>query len=97
MKDELKYILSTYFAQQPVKKVWVFGSFSRGEETSDSDIDIMVDLDHQRPIGLKFFAMVEDLKELLGRDVDLVTEHSLTAPARKTAINDRILIYERPN
>jgi len=97
MRTELKRILSDYFSSQPVEKAWVFGSFSRGEETAESDVDIMVVLDNSRPIGLKFFAMIEDLKELLGRDVDLVTENSLKPFARHSANKDKILVYERAN
>jgi len=87
--------LGKYFATQPVVKAWVFGSFSRGEETPSSDVDIIVVLDRSQPVGLKFFGMCEDLKELLGRDVDLITEESLMPFARATADRDKILVYER--
>lgn len=95
MNNQLKDKLQNYFAGQPVKKAWVFGSFSRGEEKEDSDIDIMVVLDETQPVGLKFFAMLFDLKELLGREVDLVTEDSLLPFARESANKDKILVYER--
>lgn len=48
-------LLRKYFSTQPVLKAWLFGSFSRGEETQDSDVDIIVSLDKSKPIGLKFF------------------------------------------
>ncbi len=95
MNNQLKDKLQNYFAGQPVKKAWVFGSFSRGEEKEDSDIDIMVVLDETQTVGLKFFAMLFDLKELLGREVDLVTEDSLLPFARESANKDKILVYER--
>ena len=95
MNNQLKDKLQNYFAGQPVKKAWVFGSFSRGEEKEDSDIDIMVVLDETQTVGLKFFAMLFDLKELLGREVDLVTEDSLLPFARESANKDNILVYER--
>ncbi|MBR0036867.1 MAG: nucleotidyltransferase family protein [Bacteroidales bacterium] len=87
--------LNRYFATQPVTKVWVFGSFSRGEEKPDSDIDFMVALDETQTIGLKFFGMYEDLRQITGRNVDLVTESSLMPFARESAHKDRRLIYER--
>jgi predicted nucleotidyltransferase len=87
--------IAEYFKTQPVLKAWLFGSFARGEERPDSDVDILVVLDHSQPVGLKFFGMYEDLKELLGRNVDLVTEPSLAPFARKTVERDRQLIYER--
>ena len=95
MNNQLKDKLQNYFAGQPVKKAWVFGSFSRGEEKEDSDIDIMVVLDETQTVGLKFFAMLFDLKELLGREVDLVTQDSLLPFARESANKDKILVYER--
>ena len=87
--------IAEYFKTQPVLKAWLFGSFARGEETPDSDVDILVVLDYSQPIGLKFFGMYEDLKELLNRNVDLVTEPSLASFARESVERDRQLIYER--
>ncbi len=88
-------ILADYFKTKPVLKAWLFGSFSRGEEKPDSDVDILVVLDPSRPVGLEFFGMYEDLKELLGRNVDLVTERSLASYARPSVEKDRKLVYER--
>ncbi|MBQ8098821.1 MAG: nucleotidyltransferase family protein [Bacteroidaceae bacterium] len=87
--------VAEYFKTQPVLKAWLFGSFARGEETPTSDVDILVHLDYSLPVGLEFFGMYEDLKELLGRNVDLVTEQSLAPFARKSVEKDRLLIYER--
>ena len=52
-------------------------------------------LDYSKPVGLKFFGMFEDLKELLGRPVDLVVDRSLAQFARESVERDKILIYER--
>lgn len=97
MNAELRNTISRYFADQPVMKAWVFGSFSRGEETPKSDIDIMVVLDPKQRVGLKFFQMREDLMTLLSRDVDLVTEESILPFAKENAERDRLLVYERSN
>ena len=90
-------LLRKYFSTQPVLKAWLFGSFSRGEETQDSDVDIIVSLDKSKPIGLKFFGMCSDLEELLGRKVDLVSEGTLLPFAKESAERDKILVYERTN
>ena len=92
---ELKTIIAEYFATQPVTKAWLFGSFARGDQRDDSDIDLMVTLDHSKPVGIKYFGMWEDLERLLGRSVDLVTEGNLMPYAQQTADRDKILIYER--
>ncbi len=87
--------VADYFKAQPVLKVWLFGSFSRNEQTPESDVDIIVQLDKSHPIGLKFFGMWSDLEERLGRKVDLVSEGTLLPFALESAEKDKILIYER--
>ena len=93
--QEMQQLIANYFKTQPVLKAWIFGSFSRGEQTPESDIDILVVLDESQHIGMKFFGMYEDLKALLGRNVDLVTDRSLASFARESVDRDKILIYER--
>ncbi len=93
--QKMTQLIAEYFKTQPVLKAWLFGSYARGEETEDSDVDILVVLDHSKPVGLKFFGMYEDLKELLGRPVDLVVERTLAPFARESVEQDKLLIYER--
>ena len=87
--------IAEYFKTQPVLKAWLFGSYARGEERPDSDVDILVALDYSQPIGLRFLGMYEDLKNLLGRNVDLVPDRTLAPFARESADHDKIMIYER--
>ena len=94
-KDTIIKLIAEYFKTQPVLKAYLFGSFSRGEETDSSDIDILIVLDDSQHVGLKFFGMYEDLKDMLGRNVDLVTDRSLAPFARESVDRDKILIYER--
>ena len=49
-------LLADYFKTQPVTKAWLFGSYARGEERPDSDVDILVSLDHSKPVGIEFLA-----------------------------------------
>jgi Predicted nucleotidyltransferases len=80
-----------------VKKIAVFGSFARGEDTSDSDIDILVDLKPpgQRPVlGLKWFGLEQELSHILGRKVELVSESALSPYVRPYAEKDMVLLYE---
>ena len=84
-----------YFKTQPVLKAWLFGSFARGEETAHSDVDLLVELDHSKPVGLKFFGMWNDLERLLNCKVDLVEEGELLPFAADSANRDKRLIYER--
>lgn len=88
--------MTEYFKTQPVLKAWLFGSFSRDEQRPDSDVDILVEFDHSRPIGLFAYArMWRELRERLGRNVDLVEAGTLRPRAAQSAENDKVLIYER--
>ena len=88
--------IADYFKTQPVLKAWLFGSFSRGEEREDSDVDILIQLDRSKPVGLfKLSGMHLDLQDLLGLRVDLVTDKGLMDFARSSVDRDKILIYER--
>ena len=91
--DNIRQYLST----QPVKKAWLFGSFSRGEDTADSDVDILVEFDRTgQPVTLLTYARIwRELKERVGREVDLVEEGTLKPYAAESANHDKRLIYER--
>jgi len=88
-------ILRDYFKSKPVDKVWVFGSFSRGEEREDSDIDIIISLLPDANMGLGYYGMICDLEDRLNRPVDLVREGQLLPYALESADHDKVLIYER--
>ena len=88
--------IADYFKTQPVSKAWLFGSFARGEETEKSDVDILILPDKSQHFSLfTLSGMYEDLKELLGCEVDLITDAGLMPFARESADHDKILIYER--
>lgn len=96
MTQSLLNKLKDFFSTQPVEKAWLFGSYSRGEETENSDIDILVSFDKNAKISLlRHAAMLVDLEDLLRCPVDLVNEKSLFPEVRKEVELDKILIYER--
>jgi uncharacterized protein len=78
---ELKPALNKDYS---VKNIGLFGSFSKGDYTNDSDIDILVEL--EKPIGWKFFSLEIYLEKVFGRKVDLVTKNAL-----KEQIKENIL------
>ena len=89
--------IQEYFKTKPVDKAWMFGSFSRGEEQPDSDVDILVSLSPDARMGLSYFGMICDLEDLLHRPVDMVVDGDLLPFAAESANKDKILIYERTN
>jgi predicted nucleotidyltransferase len=87
-----------YLAGQPVSKAWLFGSYSRGEETANSDIDLLVEYTDSDSISLFTISRIATaLRKLTGKTVDLVERNRLLPFASKSAEQDKILIYERKN
>ena len=73
MKASIINQLSEFFSTQPVEKAWIFGSYARGEETSDSDLDIMVSyIPGKCPGILGICRIIDSLQTMLGIKVDLV-------------------------
>ena len=88
--------IAEYFKTQPVVKAWLFGSFARGEETPESDIDILVEYDDNAHISLLTIShMMGELERSTGRRVDLIEEGCLLPFAVESANRDKRLIYER--
>ena len=96
MEQSLIQSIQEYFKSQPIEKAWLFGSFSRGEQTTDSDVDLLVRFDKDAHVGL--FAhtrMVLALEQLLNRKVDLVPEGALLDFAKDSVDRDKQLIYTK--
>jgi predicted nucleotidyltransferase len=82
--------------KQPVVRAWLFGSYSRGEETKDSDVDILVEYDSNSRISLMTISRIMvALSDAIGKKVDLVEEGHLLPFAQESVEGDKILIYER--
>lgn len=90
--------IKAYLQTQPIKKAWIFGSFSRGEERQDSDVDILVQYDRtSQPVGLFTIVRIkQQLESIVGRNVDLVEDGTLMPFAVDSANQDKILIFEKP-
>ena len=97
-QQTMTQLIAEYFKTQPVLKAWLFGSYARGEEREDSDVDLLVKFDRSLPIGLlAYVRMHRELEETLGRKVDLVEDGTLRPAAQRTASRDLKLVYERSN
>ncbi len=90
-----KKLLRRFFARRPIRKAYVFGSYARKKAVRKSDIDILVELDHSQPIGMKFFGYQVELEKLLKKKVDLVSSEGLSLHVRPFVDKDKVLIYEQ--
>ncbi len=81
------------FKRYGVTRASVYGSVARGEARPDSDVDMIVSL--KEPLGLfKFYAMNDQLEDLLGRKVDLSTPKSINPHLARRIAGDIKVIYE---
>lgn len=86
----------TYFRSQPVKKVWLFGSYAEGVATADSDVDLLIEYDYNEKIGmLKHAEIILALEGILEKDVDLVPVEALRETLRPYVDTNKIMIYEK--
>jgi predicted nucleotidyltransferase len=88
-------IVKDYFTGQPVIKAYLFGSYSRNEADGNSDVDILVDLDYSKHIGLGFVTMQSDLEERLHKKIDLISSNAVSKYIKSFVEQDKVLIYER--
>ena len=84
-----------FFSGLPVKKAYLFGSYSRNAADNNSDIDILVELDHSSPIGMQFFTYGDQLQSLLKKKVDIVSDEGISKYIKPFIDKDKVLIYER--
>lgn len=78
--------------QYGVEKVFLFGSYARGEATQDSDIDLRVDKGKVR--GFAFGGLCNAFLDAFGKSVDVVTTSSLDTDFLSNIARDEVLIYE---
>jgi len=78
IKDNESILKSKY----KVRQFKVFGSYARGEQKEDSDLDILVDFD-KVPSLLTFVRLKNDLEDLLDMKVDLLIENNMRSPIKK--------------
>ena len=63
------------FAKYPIKSMAIFGSYAREEQKEESDLDLMVELNGQ--IGIRFIDLAEEIEQLIGFKVDLVSRKGI--------------------
>lgn len=83
---EQKILIEKLAQEFGASRIRVFGSVARGEETPESDIDLLVDFPRGYDLFRQRIPLAERLKELLGKEVELIPEHELN-----THIRDHVL------
>jgi predicted nucleotidyltransferase len=95
-KQEVVETIRGVLTRHPyVVRAELFGYLARGEERPDSDVDLLVVYDQNRPRGFRAYSILGEMERALGRRVDMVQEKLLHDFIRKRIQNERELIYER--
>lgn len=89
LRSKTEKILTAY----GVKKAAVFGSYARGSQSKDSDIDILVELKHPLSL-LDFVGLKQSLEDKLGFSVDLVQYKQLKPSLRNFILRDEVVFFQ---
>lgn len=71
--QQIQQVVAAYFKDKPVSKVYLFGSYARGEAKDDSDVDLLVDIERGRGVGLSSLVWYRDLQKQLHAHVDVIS------------------------
>lgn len=92
--DELRNIISDVVISYGVKKVALFGSYASGNQTQDSDIDLLIDKGELKGLFM-FNSFVNALEEKLEKSVDVITYQTLQKSLTKDTIKHEVILYEQ--
>ena len=88
IKDKIKPVLN----KNGIRKAGIFGSFSRGDINSDSDIDILVKIEKEISL-LDFIGIKLELENVLGKRVDLVEYDAIKPAIRDSILKEEVPVY----
>ena len=75
-----------------VVRAGIFGSYARGENKKNSDVDILVEINNPKMSLLGFIAMKHALEDVIGRKIDLVEYKTIKPRIKKKILNEEIKI-----
>lgn len=92
--QEIKNALGNHknrlFNDYPLKSMAIFGSYSRREQNESSDLDILVEFSDS--IGIRFVDLAEELEEIVGFKVDLVSKKGIKEKYLKSIDSDLLYV-----
>lgn len=91
--SEIRAIVSPLAEQYGADRIFLFGSYARGDANPNSDVDFRIDKGMIR--GLQFAGLLGDLQDAPGMSVDLVSTNGMDAVFRHSIAPEEVLLYER--
>ena len=95
--EHIKKVVQEYFKDKPVNKVYLFGSYARGDANEKSDVDLIVDIDDadKRMSLFDFIKLKLGIEKSLNKEVDLVETHLFFPRVKINAENEKLILYKR--
>ena len=91
--SDIRAIVDPIARAYGAERIFLFGSYARGEATPESDIDLRIDKGTIR--GLRFAGLLGDLEDALGKHVDLISTNGMDEAFRRSIAREEVLLYER--
>jgi hypothetical protein len=88
--EKLNSHKSRLYKDYPIKSLGIFGSFSRSEQNKSSDLDILVDFTGK--IGIRFIDLADELEDITGMKVDLVSRNGIKEKYLKSINSDLVYV-----
>jgi hypothetical protein len=86
--------IARFCRKNKIRRLALFGSVLRDDFTPESDVDVLVEFEPGERVGLRFFALEQELSQLLGRKVDLNTPGFLSKDFREEVQLHAEVIYD---
>lgn len=96
-QENIKHIVQDYFKDKPVNKVYLFGSYARGDAKEDSDVDLIVEIDDtiKRMSLFGFIELQLGIERFLNKKVDLVEDHLFFSTVKMEVEKEKLILYKK--
>ena len=91
--SDIRAVVGNLAREYGADRVYLFGSYARGDATESSDVDLRIDKGTIH--GLKFAGLMGDLEDALGKHVDLISTNGMDDAFRRSIASEEVLLYER--
>jgi hypothetical protein len=94
IKKKIKEAIEKNPFKKDIKKVSLFGSYTKETNREDSDVDVLIEFEPSATVGFfKFVEIQDDIGDYIGKSVDLLTPEAISQHFREEVLNQSELIY----
>ncbi len=90
IKSTLNQNKNYLFSEYPIKSMAIFGSYARNQQNNESDLDLLVEFNGK--IGVRFIDLADEMENLLGFKVDIVSRKAIKDKYYQLIIKDLIYV-----